>query len=82
MCVWGGGGGAGFKTSSPKGNDFLPESQKIHSLDKSKVAVDFTIYGHGGHFGHVTWIFLYIHWFPLPIDVSYKIWLSWETMFE
>ena len=36
-----------------------------------------TIYGHGGHLGHMTSIILfYIHiWFSLPIDASYKIWL-------
>ena len=33
----------------------------------------FTIYGHGGHLGHVTWIFLYTYLLPLPIDASHKI---------
>ena len=28
-------------------------------MDKRKVAVVFTIYRHGGHLGHVTWIFIY-----------------------
>ena len=30
----------------------------------------FSIYGHGGHLGHV-----YIHWLSLPIDALHKIWL-------
>ena len=34
-----------------------------------------TIYGHDGHLGHVTSIFLYTHLLPLPIDASHKIWL-------
>ena len=33
----------------------------------------FTIYGHGGHLSHVTWI-IYILSFPLPIEASYEIW--------
>ena len=56
-----------LETSSSKAT-----SQEVPSLDKRKVAGSFTLSGHGGHLGHVTWIY---HWFPLPIDVSHKIWL-------
>ena len=36
----------------------------------------FTIYGHSGHLGHVTW-FIYIHigFLFLYVDASYEIWL-------
>ena len=47
-------------TKQPKSNDRSPESKKIQLLDKRKVVVVFTIYGHGCHLGHMAWIF-YIH---------------------
>ena len=36
----------------------------------------FTINGHGGHCGHVTWnVFFYKLMFPLPKKAPHKIWL-------
>ena len=32
----------------------------------------FTIHGQVDHLGNLTWIFSDTHWFPLPIDASYK----------
>ena len=37
----------------------------------------FTIYGHGGHLGHVTWIS-----FPLPKEAPHKIWLWLAKQFQ
>ena len=35
----------------------------------------FTIYGHGGHLGYVTWT-IYINFrFPLAKEAAHKIWL-------
>ena len=35
-----------------------------------------TVYGHGGHLGHVTWIIniIYVH-FMCPKDAPYEVWL-------
>ena len=35
----------------------------------------FTIYGHGGHLGHVTWTIYTNFLFPLPKEAPHKIWL-------
>ena len=35
----------------------------------------FTIYGHGGHLGHVTWTIYNKLSFPLPKEAPHKIWL-------
>ena len=34
---------------------------------------DFTIYGHGGHLGHVT-LTVRTNLFPLPKETSHQIW--------
>ena len=34
----------------------------------------FTIYGQGGHLGHVTWN-IYINFHSLPNEAPYRIWL-------
>ena len=41
-----------LKTSSPGATIHSPESQQVQSLDN--VIGFFTIYGYGGHLGHVT----------------------------
>ena len=56
-----------------QGNIRSPESQEVQSLDKREVHVVriFTLYGHGGHLGHMTLDFFYTRigsTFPL----SYK----------
>ena len=35
----------------------------------------FTIYGHGGHLGHVTKMSQKKHLFPLPKEAPHKTWL-------
>ena len=43
------------------------------AVPEEKILKCFTIYGHGGHLGHVTW-FIYKD-IPLPKDASFEIWL-------
>ena len=53
-------------------------------FQRRRFLIGITIYGHGGHLGHVTWI-IYIHIGSpfLPIDASYKTWLSdWPSGFR
>ena len=45
------------KKKAAQGHNRSPQSQKVLSLDKRKVVGVSTIYGHGGHLVHVTWIF-------------------------
>ena len=41
----------------------------------------FTIYGHGGHLGHVTSIILMNFYFNVPKNLTYKIWLKTAQWF-
>ena len=42
----------------------------------------YTIYGHGGHFGHVTWT-IYINFLsPLPRRLNIKIGFDWSSGFR
>ena len=45
----------------------MPSFVEIDPLvpEKKRFLKDFTIYGHGGHLGHVAWIFIHIG-FPIP----------------
>ena len=50
---------------------------KFHDQRTSGSGKVFTIYGHGGHLGHMTWTIdnNYGLSFPLPKEAPHKIWL-------
>ena len=51
-------------------------------LEKKIFEGFFTIYGHGGHLGHVTWIF-YIHIsYPFLLMLHIKFGFDWPSGFR
>ena len=44
--------------------------------------VVFTIYGRGGHLGHVTWISRSNLKSPLPMDAPHKFHFDWPSSFR
>ena len=65
----------GLVIRGQKGNGRSLESPE--SLEKRKVVVVFTIYGHGGHLGHVTWIFINIS-SPFLKKLQIKFDIEWS----
>ena len=53
-------------------NTDFPKNQSVSSREKDFLKI-LTIYGHGGHLGHVTKKPRNFFSFPLPIEVSHKI---------
>ena len=50
-------------------------------LEKSSFKV-FTIYGHGGHLGHVTWTIYIIFRSPFPRRLHIKFGFDWSSSFR
>ena len=61
---------------------YIPSFVKIGPpvLEK-KILKVFTIFGRGGHLGHVTWTIYTIVGFPFPKETPHKIWLDWSSGF-
>ena len=53
---------------------------KIHGNRRRRFLKVFTIYGHGGHLGHVTWT-IYIHFCsrPFPMRLHVKFGFNWPS---
>ena len=62
-----------FKTSSLKDSDRSPESQKYMYSHSTKVKLLWVWWP----FRSCDLDFVYKHWFPLPIDASYKFGFDW-----
>ena len=49
---------------------------------RSQAAIVFTLYGHGGHLGNVTWT-IYINFrFPFPRRLHMKLGFDWPSGFR
>ena len=53
-------------------------------VPEKKILKGFTIYGHGGHLGHVTWIiYMYIHiGYPFLLMFHIKFGFDWPCGFR
>ena len=49
---------------------------------EKKIFKVFTIYGHGGHLGHVTWTICINFLFPLPRMLQLKFGFDWPSGFR
>ena len=70
-----------------KFNRFKKKEKKVswkfvHWFRRRRFLKVFTIYGHGGNLGHVTWTIYTNFGSPFPRRLHIKFWFDWPSSFE